>query len=91
MPEEWTIPSAALSFATSAREAKQPWPRHAIGSAPDEGALGAIPPPGWVTLLRVDSDDHMNWGDSAWITFAIPQDALATGRFEAARAFPWIG
>jgi hypothetical protein len=72
---------------------EQPMPRHACLSRPDYGSIALVPPEGYTTLLRVDSDyDHgINWGDAAWITFAIPDAALAACRFDEVRAFCWIG
>ena len=70
-------------------------PRHALLHQPDSGANQDIPPPGFTSILRVDSDyaqtPIINWGDAAWITFAIPDDALASCRFEEVCAFCWYG
>jgi hypothetical protein len=70
----------------------QPEPRHTVLPQPDLGTL-YVPPPGFTPLLRVDSDAALGttWGDAAWITFAIPEAALAAARFDEVVAFRWIG
>jgi hypothetical protein len=89
-PTSETLPAFALAFAQASGE--QPAPRHACFVRAEYGSIAPVPPEGWVGLLRVDSsDDGLNWGDAAWITFAIPEDALAARRFDEVRAFRWIG
>jgi hypothetical protein len=77
------------------KDLAQPEPRHACLIRAQYGSMAFVPPEGHVGLLRVDSDyadDYtLNWGDAAWITFAIPTDALAAKRFDEVRAFRWIG
>ncbi len=67
-------------------------PRHAILPAPDLGT-SMVPPPGYVGLLRIDTDDALgtHWGDAAWLTFAIGEDALARGALDRIVAFRFIG
>lgn len=89
-PTPETLPAFALAFAQQAG-ADQPAPRHACFVHAEYGAIAPVPPDGWVGLLRVDSDDDLHWGDAAWITFAIPEEALAARRFDEVRAFRWIG
>jgi Domain of unknown function (DUF1963) len=73
----------------------QPEPRHACLVRAEYGSIAQVPAEGHVGILRVDSDygdDYtLNWGDAAWITFAIPEAALAAKRFDEVRAFRWIG
>ena len=70
---------------------EQPAPRHACLPHPD--SISPYPPEGYTALLRVDTDSTCgtHWGDAAWITFAIPDDALAGHRFDEVRGFRWIG
>lgn len=66
---------------------------HALLAAPAEECVGSVPPPGEVALARVmeDADAELYIGDASWVTFAIPEADLATGRWEAARASVFIG
>ena len=74
---------------------EQAAPRHTCLSRSQYGSIADVPPKGYTTILRVDSDytfaPPISWGDAAWITFAIPDDALAKRRFDEVRAFRWIG
>lgn len=92
-PTPETLPGLALTFAPATGE--QPEPRHALLPDVFEGVIGEVPPAGYQGLLRVDSDytqgDVINWGDAAWITFAIPPQAFADGRFDEVRAFRFCG
>ena len=92
-PTPETLPGLALTFATATGD--QAEPRHALWPARYEGVIGAVPPAGYQGLLRVDSDYTLdpviNWGDAAWITFAIPPQAFADGRFDEVRAFRFCG
>ncbi|HEY4179514.1 MAG TPA: DUF1963 domain-containing protein [Kofleriaceae bacterium] len=78
-------------YTTAVAELAQPEPRHALLARPEYGSIAIVPPPGYTALLRVGSDSEINWGDAAWITFAIPDAALAAHRFDEVRAFRWIG
>jgi hypothetical protein len=73
----------------------QPAPQHASLVRPEYGSVAPVPPDGYTGLLRIDSDYGdgytLNWGDAAFITFAIPDAALAARRFDEVRAFRWIG
>lgn len=75
-------------------------PAHALsmqsfaGDDPPRPAHIALPPPisdGCVALLQIDSDFGAHFGDDAWITFSIPENALAERRFDLAFAEIWLG
>ncbi len=83
--------AAWYRYAEAIKALEQPAPRHACLVRPESGSIAFVPPEGHVGLLRVDSDDRLCWGDAAWITFAIPREALSDRQFEAVRAFRWIG
>lgn len=76
---------------------EQPKPRHACLVRPSYGSIAPVPADGWTGILRVDSNDAggaantLAWGDAAWITFAIPNVALAARRFDEMSAFRWYG
>ncbi|MEV6928205.1 DUF1963 domain-containing protein [Dactylosporangium sp. NPDC051485] len=92
--EHLALPGAYWHTYEQARVAvRQPEPRHALLPGPDCGVIGDVPPPGYTALLRVDTDDalDMNWGDAAWITFAVPDAALAEHRFDGLIAIRWYG
>jgi hypothetical protein len=67
-------------------------PRHALLPRADHGTT-RVPPARFTPVLKIDSDDHLRmcWGDAAWITFALPEDALAAARFDEMHAFRFIG
>ncbi len=92
-PTPETLPALALTFALG--DGEQAEPRHAVMPDTFAGVIGDIPPPGYQGVLRVDSDytldETLNWGDAAWITFAIPPADLAAGRWDAMRAFRFCG
>lgn len=56
-------------------------------------AAGPMPPLGETALLRVMEHDELEFfvGDSSWVTFTIPDDALLACRFSAARASVFVG
>jgi hypothetical protein len=87
--DDWNRYEAALS------PLRQRAPTHAVLPGRFGGVIGDIPPPSYSGLLRVDSDytldEVINWGDAAWITFALPPDALAARRFDELRAFRFCG
>jgi hypothetical protein len=80
-------------YGTFAKQVQQPEPRHAPRAF--GGGNSDCPPAGYAGILRVDSDytldEVINWGDAAWITFALPPDALAAHRFDELRAFRFCG
>lgn len=92
-PTPEALPALALAFAVA--EGEQAEPRHAVMPEVFEGVIGDLPPPGYRGVLRVDSDysldEMLNWGDAAWITFAIPPAALAAGQWDQMRAFRFVG
>ncbi len=77
--------------------------RRFIASACDRGdallasstseAAGPMPPKGETALLRLMERSELEFfvGDASWLTFAIPNDALAKQDFSAARASVFIG
>jgi len=73
----------------------QPEPTHALMPVVFRGVGSDYPPAGHAGILRVDSDytldEVINWGDAAWITFAIPPAALAAHAFDELRAFRFCG
>ncbi|MEO8702755.1 MAG: DUF1963 domain-containing protein [Kofleriaceae bacterium] len=93
-PTPDTLPALALTFSPATLGAEQGEPGHALLPDHFEGLNGDVPV-GYAGLLRVGSDytldDVLNWGDAAWITFAIPPDALAARRFDEVRAFRFCG
>jgi hypothetical protein len=91
LPDLDLIGEAWQRYEAARKRVDQSAPRHACFVRSEYGSIAPVPPDGWVGLLRVDSDDVLNWGDAAWITFAIPEDALAARRFDEVRAFRWIG
>ncbi|MEJ7598720.1 MAG: DUF1963 domain-containing protein [Kofleriaceae bacterium] len=67
-------------------------PRHAVLPRAAHGTT-LVPPASFTPILRLDTDPAlgMHWGDAAWIAFALPDGALAAGRFRDMHAFRWIG
>jgi hypothetical protein len=92
-PTPETLTALALTF--SIGEGEQPEPRHTVMPVSDQGVHNDVPPAGYRGLLRVDSDYALdpiiNWGDAAWMTFAMPPDALAARRWDEVRAFRFCG
>ncbi len=82
-------------YTAAVADLAQPEPRHACLSRSEYGSIAPVPPADYTAILRVDSDGSddvaINWGDAAWITFAIPDAGLAAQRFDEVRGFRWIG
>jgi hypothetical protein len=89
---EWSGEPHALALA-SAEGDVEARPGHLALPGRREGAAGSSPPDGCTGLLLVDSDDALGteWGDASWLTFSIPDDALAERRFDQAFAEIWSG
>ena len=79
-------------YAALRRELLPAAPRHALLPRAEHGTT-LVPPASFTPILRVDTDPAlgMHWGDAAWLTFALPDDALAAARFGDMHAFRWIG
>ncbi|CAN5490287.1 hypothetical protein BH09MYX1_BH09MYX1_22080 [soil metagenome] len=65
----------------------------AVLPAPAREAVGRMPPQGETAIFRVLEHDELEFfvGDASWVTFSIPDDALAERRFAAARASVFVG
>lgn len=87
-PTPDVLPAFSLTF--SIGDGEQAAPRHAVlPRVPDDGADDY--PAGYTAILRIDSDGLLNWGDGAWITFALPQEALEARAWSEIRAFRFAG
>lgn len=92
-PTPETLPGNALTF--SLPHGEQPEPHHQLFPEHYAGVIGDVPPRSLQGLLRIDSDyandPIINFGDAAWLTFAIPPEALAERRWDEVRAFRFVG
>lgn len=92
-PTPETLPGNALTFAVP--DGAQAEPRHQLFPEHYDAVIGEIPPRSYQPILLVDSDyandPIINFGDAAWLTFAIPPAALAERRWDEMRAFRFVG
>lgn len=89
-PSELALDAAAWDrYARVLQACQAPAPRHAVFGEAVNGSIELVPPPSYISLLRVDTDDALDthWGDAAWLDFAARADAP----LGEVHAFRWIG